>query len=515
LKKKSKISAVIDIGSSAIRMLISEQVNGVWRRLDNLEKKTALGSDAFNEGEIGRNCMLECLKILSQFNEVLDGWKIKSEDVLVIGTSALREAQNRDVFLDRVFLRAGFKVRIIEGVEANQLTYAAVQDAMKESWPRFNQANSVVMEVSGGSTEVMLLHRGSMIASHTFQTGTIRIQQQLKNIPGSINMMSELIHDNMSNTLEIIEHEFPLKKIGHFIALGSELRHLACNLMPKKGRLWELPKAKFKQLMEQLSTMPATEIAQKYNISVSDSTALLPLCAVYDSVLQKTGAKSLLIPDVSIRDGLLLSLGTGGKSSKRKYRSQVVASAKSLGRKYHYDESHAMNVTRTSAILFDTLKKEHGLSERHGLLLEVAATLHDIGSFINQSAHHKHSYYIVRSSEIFGLNNDDINIISQVVRYHRKALPVSSHTEFISLDRKVRVVIMKLAAILRVADALDSGHSQRIMVKSADYDDEKFKIIAESFVDRSFELISLNQKADLFEEIYGLKVILTSRSHLL
>ena len=154
-KKFNNISAVIDIGSSAIRMLIAEEtdeINETWRSLDNFEKKVELGRDVFQDHEISREGMLESLRILTDFKGVLQSWSIDAADVHVIGTSALREAHNRDVFIDRVFIRTGFKIRVIEGVEANQLTYAAVQSAMKESWPKFNQANSVVVEVSGGST---------------------------------------------------------------------------------------------------------------------------------------------------------------------------------------------------------------------------------------------------------------------------------------------------------------------------------------------------------------------------
>ena len=97
-----------------------------------------------------------------------------------------------------------------------------------------------------------------------------------------------------------------------------------------------------------------------------------------------------------------------------------------------------------------------------GSLLEVAAILHDIGTYIKPSGHHKHSQYLVENSEIFGLNRSDIGIIGNVVRYHRKTMPLPSHLTYISLPREDRLAVLKLAAILRVADALDRGHSQKI-----------------------------------------------------
>ena len=236
-KKSSTISAVIDIGSSAIRMLIAEETDDPqikWRPLDSYEKKVELGRDVFHDHEISREGMLESLKILSEFKAVLKSWGIDASEVKVIGTSALREANNRDVFIDRVFLRTGLKVRVIEGVEANQLTFTAVQAVMKESWSKFSQANSVIVEVSGGSSEIMLLYRGSIVASHTFRMGTVRIEQQLKSLPGSADVVAGIIHDNVEATFDMYEHEYSFKKARFMVALGGELRTLAAKIGTKK-----------------------------------------------------------------------------------------------------------------------------------------------------------------------------------------------------------------------------------------------------------------------------------------
>lgn len=516
-KKLNTISAVIDIGSSAIRMLIAELSSSGWRRLDSLEKKTELGVDVFDNNEISRKGMQECLKILTQFKEVLETWKIDVGDVQVIGTSALREALNKDVFVDRVFLRTGFKVRVIEGVEANQLTYAAVQEAMSKSWKKFNQSNSLVVEVSGGSTEVMLLHRGKIVTSHTYRTGTIRIQQQMTSVPGSASLMSDLIHENMVNVLDTFENEYPLKQIRYFVALGSELRFIASKIGKRQGEIWVIPVAAFKNFFKELSAMSASEISTNFAVSMSEAATLVPLFSVYSSLLERTNAKSFLVPDVSIRDGVILSLGGKRKDSKRKFRNQVIASAKSLGKKFHYDEGHGLQVAKISKKIFDVLKKDFALEDSHRLLLEISSLLHDIGTFINQSAHHKHSYYIVRNSELFGLNPDEIDIISHVVRYHRKALPGSgsSHSDFNRLSTPVRMTILKLAAILRLADALDSGHSQRIGVKNVSLENNVLKITTDTNFTNSLESISLKYKSDLFEDIYGMNVLLAGGSNAL
>lgn len=516
-KKSSIITAVIDIGSSAIRMLIAEEpdIEGIkWRPLDSYERKVELGRDVFHDHEISREGMLESLTILTEFKSVLKSWGIDAAEAKVIGTSALREANNRDVFIDRVFLRTGLKIRVIEGVEANQLTFTAVQAVMKESWSKFNQANSVIVEVSGGSSEIMLLHRGSVVASHTFRMGTVRIEQQLKSLPGSADVVAGIIHDNVEATLDMYEHEYPFKKARFMVALGSELRILAAKIGTKKNSIWEIDAETFMDFRQKVLNSTPQEIASEYLLSIIDAESLNALLTVYSSILERTVAKVILIPDASIRDGVLLSLGGKGKEFKRKFKDQVMASAMNLGKRYHFDETHSLHVANIAKLFFDSLKKQHALGDKYKLMLEVAALLHDVGTFINQSAHHKHSYYIVRNSELFGLGQDERSIISHVVRYHRKALPTSSHTEFNSLDWKTRMIIMKLAAILRFADALDSSHSQRVNVSAIKVHDEKIEVMCEGLLDLSLEKISLKNKGDLFEEVYGISISLINGSAL-
>jgi exopolyphosphatase/guanosine-5'-triphosphate,3'-diphosphate pyrophosphatase len=187
---------------------------------------------------------------------------------------------------------------------------------------------------------------------------------------------------------------------------------------------------------------------------------------------------------------------------------QVVASAAALGRKFRYDEDHARHVTELALRLFDALSREHGLGPRERLLLETASLLHDIGTFIRTSGHHKHGEYIVANSEIFGLNRSDLTIVSNVVRYHRKAPPASTHVNFIALPREDRIVVMKLGAILRIADALDRGHDQRIRGLSVERHEDRLVMHSEGGGDFSLERLSLAEKGDMFEDVFGLEPIL-------
>src|SRR5262249_40908462 len=141
---------------------------------------------------------------------------------------------------------------------------------------------------------------------------------------------------------------------------------------------------------------------------------------------------------------------------------QVLASAEALGRKHRFDRAHGRHVATLALRLFDALSDEHGLGPRERLLVEVAALLHDIGIYVSLRAHHKHSQYILAASQIYGLSNEETAIVSNIARYHRRGLPQKSHLPYVALDRGDRLVVNKLAAILRVANALDAEHLQKV-----------------------------------------------------
>jgi exopolyphosphatase/guanosine-5'-triphosphate,3'-diphosphate pyrophosphatase len=186
----------------------------------------------------------------------------------------------------------------------------------------------------------------------------------------------------------------------------------------------------------------------------------------------------------------------------------VIASAVNLGRKYHFDEPHHRHVARLCMTLFDVLRNEHGMNRRERMLLEVAATLHDIGMFIRGSGHQKHGQYIVANSEIFGLRSEELAIIANVVRYHRGDLPAPTDIEYVALQKEERILMLKMASILRVADALDRGHSQHIHGITVEKKSEAIFVYAQGSYDLSLERIGLEEKADLFQDIFGYKVIL-------
>ena len=348
--------AVIDIGSTAIRMVIAELLpSGEWRIIDKAGKPVPLGRDVFVGGSISRETMLQALQILSGFRELLQGWQIELKDVHVIATNAIREAKNRDTFIDRVELRTGFSIQVIEGIEQNHMTFLAVQFALKNARPHFSRSNSLIMEVGGGSTELMLLQRGKMVAAHSLRLGTVRIDEQMKSYPGSSEYLFSFLRENVRTVEELLDDEFKLKRVSYFIAIGGDARLAAEMVGSQKGEAHHvIQKTEFDSLVMRIQNYTVEDCVHEFHIPYHDAEGLVPALFIYKHFLDQTSATKLIVPNVSIREGVLISLTMGPDPVVREeFISQVIASALSLGRKYHIDEKHARHVAFLSLMLFE------------------------------------------------------------------------------------------------------------------------------------------------------------------
>ena len=505
------IAAVVDIGATAIRMVIAQLgEDGEWQRLDRATKPVGLGRDVFMTGSLGRETMQQAISILQSFRELLDGWQVPTSAIRVIATSAIREARNRDTFVDRVAVRTGLKIEIVEGIEENQLTFLAVQHAVAPMKSLFSRASSMIIEVGGGTTEIMLLHRGKMVAAHSLRIGTVRLEQAGRPLWTSGDQIEDFLRENIRVSQELLDSELKLERVKYFVAVGGDARQVAHAIGTREEEhYWVIDRPAFDRYLDELQNRSVDEIVRTNNITYNEAEGLVPALLLYRLFLECTSAEQLIVPDVSIREGVLISYALGSEwAVERQFYGQVVASAHSLARRYSFDEAHALHVTELSLSIFDQLTEEHAMDRRARLLLEVSGILHDIGTYIRASGHHKHGQYIIQNSEIFGISRDDLRVIANVVRYHRRSTPASSHPEYIALRGEQRIQVLKLAAILRIADALDRGHAQRITAVQVELVEGDVVLHCTYQGDISIERYGFQAKADMFEEVFGLNVMI-------
>jgi len=508
---QTRLEAVIEIGATGIRLMVVEVTgDGEWTVIDRAERSLALGRDVFTSGVISRDSLLQCLAILNRYREILAGWNIPDAQVTVLATSAIREARNRDSILDRLAVKTGFSVKVIDGIEENRLMYLVVDYALRDAPSKLSKINSIILDVGGGSTEIMLLQKGKMVAAHSFRMGTVIIEQQIKAMMGSAKDMRRFLAEYIHTTADNLNNELRLDLVKQLIAIGNDARLVARSVGTQESDLYAvITREAFISFVERVTAYSIEEVVQHFRISYSEAETMAPGLLAYQFFLEMTGAETVVVPYLSIREGVIISKLAGPDHLVREeFYNQVVASAVNLGKKFHLDEDHSRYVTRIALKLFDCLESELGLDRHARLILESAAILHDIGSFIRSSDHHIHSQYIILHSDIFGLNKEDMNILSNVVRYHRSELPNASHPGYAALPRTDRTMVLKLSALLRVADALDRGHSQHIQDFDIELTRDTLFLRARGTHDITLERLALEEKADLFEDIFGYNLMM-------
>lgn len=332
------IAAVIDVGSSAIRMVIAQMGgDGEWKRLDRAAKPVTLGRDVFMSGSLSRESMQQAITILTGFRELLRSWDVPEESIRVIATSAIREARNRDTFVDRIRIRTNFSIEIIEGIEENHLTYLAVQHAVKPMAEKFSTANSMIIEVGGGTTEIMLLQKGQIVAAHSLRIGTVRMEQQVRPMWTNLDQIEDFLGENTRVSQEMLDTELKLDEIEYFVAVGGDARLVAQAVAVETAEhYWTIGRKEFDQFIDQLEDLSVEEIVSSLGITYSDAEGLVPALLVYRLFLEATSAHQLIVPDVSIREGVLMSFALGSEwRVERQFYTQVIASAGTLGRRFH------------------------------------------------------------------------------------------------------------------------------------------------------------------------------------
>ena len=242
---------------------------------------------------------------------------------------------------------------------------------------------------------------------------------------------------------------------------------------------------------------------------------IVPAAMIYARLAERFGVSRIHVPNVGVKEGAMIDLVdgvTGGEGHGKRRAREVVAGAVALGRRFHFEEPHGVHVARLSELLFDTLADDYDLDDRDREILVAAAILHDIGQRIAYKRHHKHSYYLISESELPGLDLDEVELVANVARYHRRADPSTKHPPFEALSDEDRRRVTRLSAILRVADALDREHVQNVSDLAIEIDDEHMEIELEGDGDFELERWALERKKGLFEETFALDIVVANEA---
>ena len=504
LTRGPQLAAVLDMGASAIRLVIAEIDNGHAIRIaEEASRAVLLGRDTFASGTIRSRTAEAALSALDGFRAIIDRYGVRH--IRAVATSAVREARNGDAFLDRIRNRTGIAFDIINEAEESRLSFLAVRHAAAGEGTLDGEW-TLLAEVGGGSTSLTLLRRGQPVRSGVYALGAIRLRQQLELYKHPHELQLVLLKRQIANVVDEIRLEIPLPEITDMIATGGDVRFAVAQLGDDEDVL--ISRAEFLRFCDYIEGLDDDRVVERFRLNAGDAETLVPALLIYRTLLAETAARGVVVSDASLRMGVLLDLAAGGRLSAADFQVHVMASAEAVGQKYRFDAPHGRHVAYLAAQLFDELVDEHGLGGRERLLLQVAGLLHDIGIYVSLRAHHKHSQYILAASQIFGLSDEETAIVANVARYHRRGPPQRTHIPYAALDRQERLVVTKLSALLRVANALDAEHLQKVRNVRLAARRDTWILEYDATGDATMEEMAANARADMLSETFGRQVVI-------
>lgn len=501
----SRVVAVLDMGATAIRLVIAEIAPD--RRVHILEQASRgvlLGRDAFSSGGVIKPRTADsAFTALDGFRHIMDGYGVT--EVRAVATSAMREARNGDLFLDRVRSRTGIHFDIINEAEETRLLYLAVRDSLKRH-PAMKGAWTLIAEVGGGSTALTLLRYGQPVRSGVYALGAVRFRQRLELRRLNHDVQVALLKRVIANVIDEIRVEIPLHKVTQIIAVGGDIRLAASHVHAQEGdaQAREIPREALLAFASDIESLDDDALASRFRLPGVEADTLIPSMMIYSTLLTDTAARRVVVSDASLRTGMLFDLAEPeAQVAARDFEHQVLASAEALGSRFRFDRAHGRHVAMLATRLFDLMQGEHGLTGRERLLLQTAALLHDVGIHVGLRSHHKHSQYLLSASQIFGLSRDETAVVANVARYHRGNLPQRSHLPYMELDQTERMLVNKLSALLRLANALDAEHLQKVRDLRLLTDDSPWVLELVGSGDLTMEQLAGTARSELFVEVFG------------
>jgi len=498
--------AAIDVGSNAMRMVVGRIVyDGKVEVVENLRLPVRLGQDAFTTGIISEETSQQTVDAFARFRKIADNHKV--EKIRAIATSAMREAENSGLLIDRIVRSTGIEIETISGEEEARLIHLAALQAVN-----LKNKYALLIDIGGGSVEVTLSQNGKILSTESYNMGTVRLLKKLDGGKNAAMPFHKLAREYAESARHRIDRELGSKKIDLCIGTGGNIEEMG-RLREKlfKGdssRLITLEE--LDNLVETLSRMRVEERIRKFKLKPDRADVILPASIVLQMIAHAAKISEVTIPNVGLKDGLLWDMAYDLQENTRiSPREQVWTSALRLGKKYQFDQDHAKMVAHLAGRLFDQSRNLHDLGDEDKLLLELAALLHDIGHFINTIDHDKHGYYILKANPLIGLAENRQELVANIIQYHRKSTPSWQNEGFRNLTPRDRIVVTKLSALLRLADSLDVSHTGSVKDVQLERQKGDWQLSLQGKGDLMLERWTLEKRQKLFQDVFGVKLKVT------
>lgn len=505
-KKEGKnLAAVIDIGSNLIKMRVTELQNGDFFDLELLEYPIGLGHEVFHFEKVSFEMLGEISSTLKGYLQILSEYGITQYKI--VATTALREAKNCAFIVDQLKIQNDVIVEVLEDNEENTLIYSEImRNMVKQTHTEIDLA--ILSYIGTGGIGVALYHNGAIVTSQNIPMGSLKLYDILGFMQDQTSDFHVVLDEYIDSIIEKIHLPYMGKTIDTLLVTGKEMEIIAeiCDVPLEQGN-YVIPEQLIKELYRRIQNMTPEVIAGSYHLSYDQAKILYTSLSIYTRILKLTSAKEVVSPKIELWDAIIRQLifpkSFAGYDAHVK--TGAISCAISLAERYDCDKHHFMIVKEYAGSIFDRLKKIHGLSAKKRLVLELASILHECGYYVNAKNYLSSTFGIIRNSNIYGMAHEEILLIAHIARYNEFEVPNYHSTDYMALSQKNKLVVLKLIAILRLADALDKSHKQKIQSVKVKVSNKALVVTGESSENVCLERWAFQECIPFFEEVFGVK----------
>lgn len=512
-KRNEKVAAIIDIGSNMIKMRIAQLKKGEVITIDTLEYPLNLGHEVFTFGKISFESLRELSKVLHGYSNIMKEYG--TTQYKVVATTALRDAQNRSYVIDQLKIQNDISVQVMEDDQEKTLIYSEILKCVNNI--HHKNENTLISYIGAGTIGFAVYNGKHMIFSQNIPMGALKLHDILGNIQKITDDFYTVVEEYLYSIISHIRIPFT-KEISNLILTGNEIQLIAriCDINLTNG-LYVIPLNTLNRLYVKLRSMSNEKISLQYGITEDSAELLYSALAIYISLIKITSCNIITAPRIELWDALTrqMLIPKSGETYFKHVRENAISCANQIAKTYNCNQKHSDNIKKFACKIFDKMKGTHGLDQRKRLLLELAAVLHDSGHYVTAKHHLLSAFDLIKNIDIYGMTENEMLITAYIARYNEFDIPNYEDIEFIKLSDKNKLIISKLVAIFRIANALDKSQKQKLKDIKVKLENDKLEIIAESSENTYLEKWAFEQCSPFFKEIFGFNPVLTVKSTLI
>ncbi|MBO4337951.1 MAG: exopolyphosphatase [Lachnospiraceae bacterium] len=503
-----KMFAAIDVGSYELAMKIFEisPKKGLCE-VDHIRHSIELGTDTYNTGKISNKRVEELCEVLIRFKDIMKSYQVSAYKAY--GTSAIRETENSMVLCDLIKERTGITVDVVSNSEQRFLDYKAIA-SKGQAFEEIIKKGTIILDIGGGSSQISLFDNDTLVGTQNLRLGLLRMRERLLSMQVGRSAYHRLVQEMTDNQLQVMKRLFLSgRRIENIILVDDYLSLIIQRPQLGLENRGSLTRKECRSFVEKMRVNSDMQVAQFLGISEEKAFILYINCEMVYRIMELLDADRLWAPAVCLCDGIGYEYAEKNHLIKldHDFERDILACADNICKRFHGNAPRAALMEKIALLIFDTMKKVHGLKSRERLLLMLSARLNDCGKYISMNSVGECCYSIIMANEIIGLSHAEREILANIVKYNRVDFEYyGAIRQQSDLDKESYLIVAKLCAILKLANGLVRSYREKIRDINARLSGRELTIWVDTPDDMTLEMGLIGPKEEFFEEVYHVKV---------